>query len=189
MTSTAPCSKNTSSRRSSRPRTPLKIEIKRADDARRVLDRAHRGVLDVVAEHVARARVDARGRAEQPREDVGAVDRVLEQRAAARVRALRPPRAVTRDDVAGRPVLVVAQRVAHRRAELVARRRAATQLVDQRMEARVEADLRGRVPTAATSCAHLANDRRSASRAASRTAAACRRRRRRARDRGASSSV
>ena len=128
----------------------------RADDARGVLDRADRRVLDVVAEHVARARVDARRRTEEPREYVGAVDRVLEERAAARVVALRTPRAVAGNDVAGRPVLVVAQGVTHRRAELV-RGDEPDELVDQRMKPRVEADLRGEARRR-DERAHLADD-------------------------------
>ena len=57
-----------------------------------MLDGADRGVLDVVAENVACARVDVRGGPEQPGEDVGAVDRVLQEGAASRVgAAVTPP--------------------------------------------------------------------------------------------------
>ncbi len=113
-----------------------------ADDARGVLDGADRGVFDVVAEHVAGTGVHLRGRSEEPAEDVGTVDRVLQERAAARVVALRTPGAVAGYDITGRPVLVVAQRIAHRRAQLVGRDEP-DELVDQRVEPRMEADLRG----------------------------------------------
>ena len=129
----------------------------RPDDAGLVLDGAHGGVLDVVAEHVARARVHASRRAEQPGQDVGAVDRVLEERAAARTCAIGTPRAVAGHDVARRPVLVVAQDVAHRASELAAAHDG-SQLVDHRMKSRVEPDLRGG-PGTGDERAHLAHGR------------------------------
>ena len=128
----------------------------RADDARRVLDRADRRVLDVVAEDIARARENPRGRSEEPGEYVGAVDRMLQERAAARVVTLRTPRAVAGNDVARRPVLVVAQGVTHGRAELVGGDEP-DELVDQRMKPRVEADLGGKARRP-DERAHLAHD-------------------------------
>ena len=107
-----------------------------------VLDRAHGGVLDVVAEDVASARVNGSGGTEEPRQNVGAMNRVFEQRTAARLCSVRSPRTVTRYDIARRPVLVVAQRVAHRRAEFAALGDP-DELVDERMKARVESNLRG----------------------------------------------
>ena len=155
--STAPCSKNTSSRRSSRPVHTVEDREQRPDDAGLVLDGARSGVLDVVAEHLARARVHASRSAEQPGQDVGAVDGVLEERAAARTCAIGAPRAVSGHDVARRPVLVVPQDVAHRASELAAEHDG-SQLVDHRVKSRVEPDLRGG-PGTGDERAHLADGR------------------------------
>ena len=68
------------------------------------------------------------------------MDRVLEERTAARVRPVGAPRAVPGHDVAGGPVLIVAQHVPHRCAELT-RPHEIAQAVDDGMEAGMEADL------------------------------------------------
>ena len=71
VASTAPRSKKTSKRRSSRPRTPLKTVRMVPDHPRLVLDRHGGHVLHVVAEDRPAPAVDPHGRTEQPGHDVG----------------------------------------------------------------------------------------------------------------------
>jgi hypothetical protein len=112
-----------------------------ADHTARVLDGERGRVLHRVAEHMAFQRVDPLGRAEEPRQHVATMDRVLEQRATAGLREIAAPARMAGNDITRRPVLVVAQGVAHRRAELTALDDGA-QPVDDRVEPRLEPDLR-----------------------------------------------